>query len=73
MKILDVWTYRPQLLRPEFDPKSWKSLVPFMRGADERDRHTLVIGYLWTGRVVIAYYQCSGGSECPWSRYRQRS
>lgn len=50
-----VWFWKPEarILRP----------FPFWIGHDEYARKTLVLGYPFTGRVIIAYKDCQS-DEC---------
>ena len=50
-----IWFYRPEL-----HWFGWRTLLPAHRAADEYDRHTLMLGWTVTGRIVIAYRKCPG-------------
>jgi len=54
-----VWFYRPQWYW-----HGWRTLVPFYRGGDEWDWHTVVLGWTVTGRVVIATGRCFQAGRC---------
>lgn len=50
-----VWFYPPQWWWPQWSP--------ITRGHDEYARYTLVIGWTFTGQIVIATGPC-GDPEC---------
>ena len=54
-----VWFWKPQL-----HWFGWRTLVPFYRGGDEWDWHTIVLGWTITGRVIFATRRCSGDGRC---------
>jgi hypothetical protein len=56
-----VWFYRPQWW--------WPTWSPITRGHDEYARLTLVIGWTFTGRIVIATRAC-GDADCEAHRDR---
>lgn len=51
-----VWFCRPQ--------RYWTGWSPFVRGGDEYDWHTVMLGWGITGRVIIATHRCSGTGRC---------
>lgn len=54
-----VWFWKPQW--------HWfgkRTLIPFARGGDEWDWHTIVLGWTITGRVIIATRRCPGTGRC---------
>lgn len=53
-----VWAWAPSAFWP-----GWRGLVPAFVGHDEFARLTLVIGWPWTGRLVVALWGC-GDPEC---------
>lgn len=54
-----VWFWKPEL--HWFGPKT---LLPFGRGGDEWDWHTIVLGWTVTGRMIIATRRCTGTGRC---------
>jgi hypothetical protein len=54
-----IWAYRPELYW-----FGWRTLLPLRTGADEYLRHTVVLGWTITGRIVIAYRDCPGPGIC---------
>jgi hypothetical protein len=48
------WAYRPHLA---FD--GWRDISPIGRSHDEYGRWTLVLGWAFTGRIIIALNHCS--------------
>lgn len=50
-----VWFFRPQWSRPEWSP--------ITRGHDDHARWNLVIGWSFTGQIVIATRSC-GDPDC---------
>jgi hypothetical protein len=53
-----VWFYRPT-----FYWHGWSTLIPAHRGHDEFARLTFMLGWPFTGRMVIATNDC-GNPEC---------
>ena len=53
-----VWFWKPQI-----SAHSWRSWSPAWIGHDEYSRRTLVLGFPWTGRAIIALWFC-GDVEC---------
>jgi hypothetical protein len=52
-----IWFYKPNLYW-----HGWRTFVPVFFGTDEFERHTVVLGWTVTGRVVIARKNpCPGG------------
>lgn len=45
--------------KPEWHWFGWRTLVPFYRGGDEWDWHTVVFGWTITGRVIFATRRCN--------------
>lgn len=45
-----VWFYKPTLWW-----YGWRTLLPVWRGGDEWGRRTIVIGWNFTGQVVVPY------------------
>lgn len=54
-----VWFWKPQWYW-----HGWSTLVPFFRGGDEYDWHTIVLGWTITGRIIIATRHCPGTGRC---------
>lgn len=54
-----VWFYKPSRYW-----YGWRTLVPFERGGDEYDWHTIVLGWTITGRVIIALRRCPETGRC---------
>lgn len=42
----------------------WTTLIPFFRGGDEYDWHTIGFGWTVTGRVIIATRRCPQTGRC---------
>jgi hypothetical protein len=55
---------RPWLYRPELHWFGWKTLLPAWLGGDEWCRRTLVVGWNFTGQVVIPLRYCRGCEHC---------
>lgn len=53
-----VWFYKPQIF------KSWHMLDPWSHGGDEFNWHCLIIGFPWTGQIIIATKPCTGEGKC---------
>lgn len=53
------WFYKPELYW-----YGWKTLLPFGKGSDEWCRFTIVIGWNFTGQIIIPYRQCRGCEDC---------
>lgn len=53
-----LWFYRPERYFP-----SWRGLIPFSIGHDGYARRTVVIGWTFSGRIVIALGYC-GKQDC---------
>jgi hypothetical protein len=54
-----VWFWRP-----EWYWFGWQTLLPFYKGGDEWDWHTIVLGWTITGRVIIATRRCPQTGKC---------
>lgn len=54
-----VWFYRPGLFWC-----GWSTLLPITRGHDEYSRETWVLGWAFTGRMVIADKNPCGDLDC---------
>lgn len=53
-----IWLYKPELF---WD--GWRTLIPFGFSHDEYSRETLILGWVITGRAIIALRYC-GDAEC---------
>lgn len=54
-----VWFWKPQWYW-----RGWSTLVPFYRGGDQWDWHTIALGWTITGRVIIATRRCPQTGRC---------
>lgn len=54
-----VWLYSPEVWW-----HGWRTLRPVHMSEDEYNRRTLVIGWNFTGQVVIALWECRN-PDCP--------
>lgn len=54
-----IWFWKPQWYW-----HGWRTLIPFFRGGDEYDWHTICLGWTITGRVIIATRHCPGTGRC---------
>jgi hypothetical protein len=53
-----IWYYKPELYW-----FGWRALVPWARSHDEYSRETLVLGWNFAGRIIIALGYC-GDEDC---------
>lgn len=61
---LRPWRARIWFWKPQWHWHGWKTLIPFFRGGDEYDWHTVCLGWTITGRVIIATRHCPGTGRC---------
>lgn len=54
-----IWFWRPELCW--YGPTT---LLPWYRGGDEYDWHTIVLGWTVTGRIIIATRRCPQTGKC---------
>lgn len=54
-----VWFWKP-----EWYWYGWRTLIPFYRGGDEWDWHTICLGWTVTGRIIIATRRCPQTGRC---------
>lgn len=57
------WKNRIWFWKPDFW-LGWDMFKPFFTGGDEFDWHTVVIGFPWTGRIIIATRPCPQTGKC---------
>ena len=60
-RIPAVWFYKPELYW-----RGWRGLIPFYLGGDEYNRHTFVLGWSFTGEMVVVYKRCKQGHCNGW-------
>lgn len=58
------WSDRIWFWRPSLHWYGWRTLIPVVRGGDEYDWHTLMLGWTITGRVIIALRRCPETGRC---------
>lgn len=54
-----IWFWRPQIYW-----HGWSTLLPFYRGHDEYNYLTVMLGWTFTGRIIIATNKCKDPG-CP--------
>lgn len=54
-----IWFWKPQ-----WHWFGWRTLIPFSRGGDEYDWHTVVLGWTITGRIIFAVRPCPRTGRC---------
>lgn len=57
-KLRGAWFYRPVWYWI-----GWRTFSPIHRGHDEYSRETIMLGWTFTGRIVIPLYYC-GDLDC---------